>query len=54
VAQKVTWAVRTLGLSRFQLTYSVGTRPNADRLSSIRLHGERVVPRVRELLARDG
>jgi alkanesulfonate monooxygenase SsuD/methylene tetrahydromethanopterin reductase-like flavin-dependent oxidoreductase (luciferase family) len=52
VAQKVAWAVRTLGLSRFQLKYSVGTQPNAERLSSIRLYGEQVVPRVRELLAR--
>ena len=51
VAQKIAWAVRTLGLSRFQLKYSVGTQPNAERLSSIRLYGERVVPRVRELLA---
>ncbi|HYO39745.1 MAG TPA: LLM class flavin-dependent oxidoreductase [Nocardioidaceae bacterium] len=51
VARKIAWAVRTLGLSRFQLKYSVGTQPNADRLSSIRLYGERVVPRVRELLA---
>jgi probable LLM family oxidoreductase len=51
VAQKIAWAVRTLGLSRFQLKYSVGTLPNAERLSSIRLYGEQVVPRVRELLA---
>jgi probable LLM family oxidoreductase len=51
VARKIAWAVRTLGLSRFQLKYSVGTLPNAERLSSIRLYGEQVVPRVRELLA---
>jgi probable LLM family oxidoreductase len=51
VARKIAWAVRTLGLSRFQLKYSVGAQPNADRLSSIRLYGEQVVPRVRELLA---
>jgi probable LLM family oxidoreductase len=51
VAQKIAWAVRTLGLSRFQMKYSVGTQPNADRLSSIRLYGEQVIPRVRELLA---
>ena len=51
VAHKIAWAVRTLGLSRFQLKYSVGSQPNADRLSSIRLYGEQVVPRVRELLA---
>jgi hypothetical protein len=42
--------MRTLGLSRFQLKYSVGTQRNADRLSSVRLYGEEVVPRVRELL----
>jgi hypothetical protein len=51
VAQKVAWAVRALGLSRFQLKYSVGTQANADRESSIRLYAEQVVPRVRELLA---
>ena len=53
VAQKIAWAVRTLGLSRFQLKYSVGTQPNAERLSSIKLYGEQVVPRVRELLSQD-
>ncbi len=51
VARKIAWAVKTLGLSRFQLKYSVGTQPNTDRLSSIRLYAEQVVPRVRELLA---
>jgi alkanesulfonate monooxygenase SsuD/methylene tetrahydromethanopterin reductase-like flavin-dependent oxidoreductase (luciferase family) len=51
VARKIVWALRTLGLSRFQLKYSVGTLPNEQRLTSIRLYGEQVVPRVRELLA---
>lgn len=50
VAQKIAWAIRTLGLSRFQLKYTVGAQPNADRESSLRLYGEQVVPRVRELL----
>jgi probable LLM family oxidoreductase len=50
VAQKIAWAVRSLGLSRFQLKYTVGAQPNADRLSSVRLYAEQVVPRVRELL----
>ena len=54
VAQKIAWAVRTLGLSRFQLKYSVGTQANADRESSIRMYAEQVVPRVRELLAAGG
>ncbi|AGM05962.1 LLM class flavin-dependent oxidoreductase [Amycolatopsis keratiniphila] len=50
VAQKIAWAVRTLGLSRFQLKYSVGELPHEQRLNSIRLYGEQVVPRVKELL----
>ncbi len=51
VANKIAWAMRTLRLSRFQLKYTVGTQPNADRMSSLRLYAEEVVPRVRELLA---
>jgi probable LLM family oxidoreductase len=51
VAGKIARAIRILGLSRFQLKYSVGTQPNADRVSSIRLYAEQVVPRVRDLLA---
>lgn len=51
VAQKVAWACRTLGLSRFQLKYAVGALPHEQRLESIRLYGTEVVPRVRELLA---
>lgn len=51
VAQKIAWAIRTLRLSRFQLKYTVGSQPNADRVSSLRLYAEEVVPRVRQLLA---
>ncbi|MFK0251134.1 LLM class flavin-dependent oxidoreductase [Amycolatopsis azurea] len=50
VARKIAWAVRTLGLSRFQLKYSVGALPHEQRSNSIRLYGEQVVPRVKELL----
>ena len=50
VAQKIAWAMRTLGLSRFQLKYAVGGLPHDQRMESIRLYGTRVVPRVRELL----
>jgi len=53
VAQKIAWAVRMLGLSRFQLKYSVGALPHEQRMESIRLYGEEVVPLVRELLASD-
>ena len=53
VAQKIAWSIRLLGLSRFQLKYSVGALPHEQRMESIRLYGEEVVPRVRELLAAD-
>ncbi len=54
VARKIAWACRLLGLSRFQLKYSVGALPHEQRLESIRLYAEEVIPRVRELLAADG
>ena len=44
------WAMRTLGLRRFQLKYAVGGLPHELRMESIRLYGTQVVPRVRELL----
>jgi probable LLM family oxidoreductase len=50
VAQKIAWAMRTLGLSRFQLKYAVGGLPHELRKESIRLYGAEVVPRVRALL----
>lgn len=53
VAEKIAWSVRTLGLSRFQLKYSVGALPHEQRMESVRLYGEEVVPRVRRLLAAD-
>lgn len=51
VAQKIATTVRTLGLDRFDLIYGHGLQPLADRERSIRLYGEAVIPRVRELLA---
>ncbi len=50
VAAKIAWAIQTLGLSRFQLKYSVGSLPHEQRLESIRLYGTEVIPRVRRLL----
>ncbi|WP_181770533.1 LLM class flavin-dependent oxidoreductase [Amycolatopsis pittospori] len=52
VAQKIAWAVTTLGLSRFQLKYGAGALPHEQRMESIRLYGEEVIPRVKELLSR--
>lgn len=51
VARKIAWAMTTLGLSRFQMKYAVGSLPHDQRLESIRLFGLEVVPRVRDLLA---
>jgi probable LLM family oxidoreductase len=50
VATKIAETVRLLGLSRFQLKYSFGTLPHDRRMECIRLYGEQVAPRVRELL----
>lgn len=50
VARKIARAIRVLGLSRFDLKYAVGSLPHEQRLESIRLYGEEVIPRVRELL----
>ncbi|QDO89637.1 LLM class flavin-dependent oxidoreductase [Ornithinimicrobium ciconiae] len=51
VARKIADTARLLGLSRFQLKYSMGHLPHAQRLECIRLYAEQVAPRVRELLA---
>lgn len=50
VAGKIADTARLLGLSRFQLKYSMGHLPHAQRLECIRLYAEQVAPRVRELL----
>lgn len=51
VAQKIVWAVETLGVERFDLKYDSGTS-HEDNLRSIELFGTEVVPRVRALLDR--
>lgn len=51
VAQKMARSIHGLGVTRFDLKYSLGTLPHEHLMESIRLYGEVVVPRVRELLA---
>ncbi|MBY8877098.1 LLM class flavin-dependent oxidoreductase [Actinacidiphila acidipaludis] len=51
VAVRIADAVRTLGVGRFDMIYSVGTVPASARLRAVELYGSRVIPRVRELLA---
>lgn len=50
VAVKLARSIHGLGISRFDLKYSLGTLPHEHLMESIRLYGEVVVPRVRELL----
>ena len=51
VATKVAKVARELGLTRFDLKYSVGTMPHAQLMSSIELFGTKVAPLVRDMLA---
>ena len=53
VAHKLAAAVRSNHLSRFDLKYDIMHLPKDVRERSIRLFGEKVAPRVRELLADD-
>ena len=52
VARKMTRAIQTLGVGRFDLIYSAGGALSASaRLRAVELYGTRVVPLVREMLA---
>lgn len=51
VAAKIVRVVDGLGLSRFDLKYSLGTLPHERLLNCIRLYGTEVAPRVREAVA---
>jgi probable LLM family oxidoreductase len=51
VARKIVRAVQGLGVQRFDLKYANGPMPHEQLMGAIRLYGERVIPRVRELMA---
>lgn len=51
VAQKIAATVSVLGLDRFDLKYSAGPVSHNALMDTIRLYGEEVTPRVREILA---
>jgi probable LLM family oxidoreductase len=51
VARKIARTATALDLDRFDLKYTSGAVPHSRLMHSIRLYGERVVPRVRELVA---
>ncbi len=50
VARKIAATVGILGVTRFEMKYSVGSLPHEKLMQSIELYGSKVVPRVREML----
>ncbi|HET7900218.1 MAG TPA: LLM class flavin-dependent oxidoreductase [Candidatus Nanopelagicales bacterium] len=51
VARKIAATARLLGLSRFDLKYSMGTLPHAHMMRTIELYGTTVIPLVRDMLS---
>lgn len=51
VAQKIVYAAKGLGASRFDIKMSNGTLPHDDLMRSIELYGSEVAPRVHELMS---
>ena len=52
VARKIAAAVKALKVSRFHLKYSAGPLPHERLMHGIELYGTRVIPMVRELIAK--
>jgi alkanesulfonate monooxygenase SsuD/methylene tetrahydromethanopterin reductase-like flavin-dependent oxidoreductase (luciferase family) len=53
VAQKIAYAIRAVGASRFDLKYANGPMAHSKLMHCIELYATKVIPRVRELLATD-
>ena len=51
VANKIAKSIKALGVQRFDLVYGGGPMPASARINMVQLYGEKVIPRVRELLA---
>ncbi|MFM7949486.1 MAG: LLM class flavin-dependent oxidoreductase, partial [Actinomycetales bacterium] len=51
VAQKIAYAVASVGADRFDFKYANGPMPHSKLMKSIELYATKVVPRVRELLS---
>jgi probable LLM family oxidoreductase len=52
VARKMAATVKALGIQRFHLKYSAGPLPHEKLMKSIELYGTKVMPLVRDMLAR--
>ena len=53
VAKKIAKAMKTVGATRFDLVYGFGPVPAKLREQTVELYANEVIPRVRELLAKD-
>jgi alkanesulfonate monooxygenase SsuD/methylene tetrahydromethanopterin reductase-like flavin-dependent oxidoreductase (luciferase family) len=53
VARRIAETVRTLGLDRFDMKYSMGGLPHGEMMRTIELYGTKVIPMVRDILATD-
>jgi len=51
VSRKIAATAKALGLSRFDMKYSAGGLSHERIIRCISLYGEKVIPRVREILA---
>jgi len=51
VARKIATTVVTLGIKRFHMKYGAGTLPHGHMMRSIELHGTKVIPMVRDIIA---
>ncbi len=52
VAKKIAYAIESVGASRFDLKYATGPTPHPQLMRSIELYATKVVPMVREILAK--
>ena len=54
VAQKIAYALKSVGATRFDFKYANGPMAHSKLMKSIELYGTKVVPRVREILSQEG
>ena len=52
VARKIASAVQELGVGRFDMIYTVGSQPADARIRNVELYASKVIPMVRDILAR--
>jgi len=53
VAQKIAYALKSVGATRFDFKYANGPMAHSKLMKSIELYGTKVVPRVREILSQE-